>query len=52
MGSTADSLGRLGTRDLVLGGSLAPRRIGLLPLELAAISNRLCACNSNRRLGT
>ncbi len=51
MGATADYLGRLGTRNLVLGRSLIPRSIGLLSRKLADISNRHFAGHGKRRLG-
>ncbi len=52
VGAAADSLGRIGDRDLVLGGSLVPGPIRLLSLELADIGNRHCVSYSQRELGT
>jgi len=52
VGAAADSLGRIGNRDLVLGGSLVPRPIRLLALKLANIGNRHCVSFGQRELGT
>ena len=51
VGAAADSLGRIGDCDLVLGGSLVPRPIRLLPLKLADIGNRHCVNYGQRGLG-